>query len=60
MLVQDKFKQLLVTAETKQEIIEEKRAITTRLLEADRKRAQEVLIQLQYQFSRKVTSIEIK
>ena len=49
-----------VSAEAKQEIIEEKRAITTRLLEADRKRAQEVLIQLQYQFSRKVTSIEIK
>ena len=33
--------------------------ITTRLLSADRQRASEVLLQLHYQFSLTVTSVEI-
>jgi len=41
-------------------VTEPRNTTTVLLLAADRKRAQDVLLQLQYQFSRKVTNVEIK
>ena len=42
-----------------QQELEVKTAITTRLLLADRQRAADVLLQLRYQFSRTVDTIDI-
>lgn len=44
----------------KEEELAKRRELTTKLLEADKKKAQDILLQLRVQFSRRVSNIEIK